>query len=270
MEKLDGILERAQEGISRRQRASSAILDSWRSDPEWQPDCSACRKPEGLLHGEHEGMTLTLQCPRRSDCASCPLARADIQRAAEEKARWLRSHGVLRRYHGMRVDHVEERVQDYVTGYVERLQQHVRTGRGLLITGTTGTGKTAILGLIAEWAYDQGIRDAHFVYCYDLYAAFYRRDEETREQVRRWRECPLLLLDEFGAPYGHDFPTSEFEGLCEHRQADHLATCVTSNLAVKALQRTPEWARIYDRWRSTCWGIELRGPSKRQGLEGLP
>mgnify|MGYP005857167723 CR=1 FL=1 len=270
MEKLDGILERAQEGISRRQRASLALADLCGSEPDWQPNCEGCKKPQGAIRFEHEGQTFRLACPWRADSQRCPLARADLLKAAQEKTKWLRERGLLRRYHGMRLEQVDPRARDLVAGYLERLQEHVRAGRGLLITGTTGAGKTALLGLIAERAYDLGITDAQFAYCYDLYAAFYRRDEEAREQIRRWRECRLLLLDEFGAPYGHDFPASEFEGFCEHRHADHLTTCVTTNLSVKAIQRSEEWSRIYDRWRSTCWGLALRGTTKRQGLEGAP
>jgi DNA replication protein DnaC len=236
--------------------------------------CAECRAPDGLLRiflrVDEAGRVFWLVCPHRANPAICRLARNDAARARTERSRWLDAHGVGARYQGMELAKVADAAQAAVGGYLERLAQHVREGKGLLISGPTGTGKTAILGLVAERAYESQIRDCWMVYSYDLYAAICRRDDAARTKLATWRSCRLLLLDEFGAAYGADFPASEFEGLMEHRQSDQLATCVTTNLSQADLRRSPEWSRVYDRWRSTCWGIELVGPSKREALEGMP
>jgi DNA replication protein DnaC len=270
MENLSEIIKRTEEGISRRRQASTELLEEWHSDPHWRPDCAACRKPAGLLPAERSGLRLLVQCPWRDDPTRCRLASADLESAAAAKIRWLRERGLGRRYHGMSLESVETNARPEIEAYLERLDAHVRAGRGLLLAGPVGSGKTAILGLIAERAYDLGIESVDFVHCSTLFAAFYRRGRDDAERLERWRSRSLLLLDDFGLPYAHDFPLAEFEAFCEHRHAEMQATCVTTNARVEELQASVEWARVYDRWRSTCWGYVLEGPSNRQGLEGAP
>lgn len=270
MEKLDEIIRRTEEGISRRRQASTELLAEWRSDPTWQPDCATCRRPAGMLAAERGELRVLVRCPRRDDPTRCELAAADLEKAAADRRRWLHERGLGRRYHGMSLESVEASARPEIAAYLERLDAHVRAGRGLLLAGPVGSGKTAILGLIAERAYDLGIESVDFVHCSRLFAAFYRRGREDGERLERWRSRSLLLLDDFGVAYAHDFPLAEFEAFCEYRHAEMLATCMTTNARVEELQASVEWARVYDRWRSTCWGYVLEGPSKRQGLEGAP
>jgi DNA replication protein DnaC len=271
MEPIGQYVARAQDDACLRQQVRSAL--EARSSSEFTSEglCAECRPPKGLLRVSAEGRYFMLTCPQRDNRDLCRLARNDAALRRTERARWLDAHGVGARYQGMDLSRVDEAARITVGGYLDRLGDHVRAGKGLLISGPTGTGKTAILGLIAERAHGIMLQGGCWmVYSYDLYAAICRRDEAARERLETWRNCRLLLLDEFGAAYGADFPASEFEGMMEHRQADQLATCVTTNLSLADLRRSPEWSRVYDRWRSTCWGIELVGASKREALEGMP
>ncbi len=268
-------LRRIRAGISRRRQAATALLAEWRSDPEWRPDCNACGRPGGILTvlrpGEHEQVQERLQvrCPWRDDPERCNLAAADRASAAEAKARWLREHGVGRRYQGMRLEMVPQGVRREIGAYLTCLREHVASGRGLLLAGPVGAGKTAVLGLIAERAFDLEIT-AELVHCSALFAAFYRRGRDDGDRLQRWRGSALLLLDDFGVPYAHDFPLAEFEAFVEHRHAEMLATCVTTNARIEDLRADAAWARVYDRWRATCWGYVLDGPSQRAPLEGTP
>lgn len=241
------------------------MAEQWSSQPDAEPPCDEC--DDGWLKvvkdGEFIGQAI---CPFREDAAKCMLARANGEQAGAQKTAWLRGHGVLARYHHMSIDHVAEKARLEVAGYTANLADEVTEGRGLLIGGAVGTGKTAILGLIADAAYDAGINETEFVYSFDLYAAFFRHNpERDDERMRRWRQARLLLLDELGAAYTTDFSLSEFEGFVEHRHAACLATCVTTNVPLDKLKKVVS-ARVYDRWRSTCTAIELAGGSKRTAL----
>lgn len=223
---------------------------------------------------EDDGLKVSVVCLWRDDPRRCHLAVRDAENAAvarrADREDWLRQGGLGPRYWGMSLECVEQTIRADVAAYLDGVREHIRQGRGLLLSGAVGTGKTAILGLIAERACDERLSGVEFVHCSTLFAAFYRRAKDDAERVLRWRECSLLLLDDFGMAYAHDFPVAEFEAFCEHRHSEILATCVTTNARVEDLQESRQWARIYDRWRSTCWGYVLGGQSKRQVLEGWP
>ena len=60
------------------------------------------------------------------------------------------------------------------------------------------------------------------------------------------------MVDDFGADYSTEYHASSFNAIMEHRHGDELATCVASNLSLKALAGLEQFARSVDRWRETC------------------
>jgi len=210
-----------------------------------------------------------VQCPHRQDREVCKLTLSDLKADEDAKRIWLLERGIGSRYHRMEIARVEQSARAMVAGYIENLGDHVREGRGILICGELGVGKTAILSLIAGRAFELNI-DTRFCYAYDLHDSFFQRRAEDQANLYSWQRCRVLLLDEFGAAYENEFAASEVEGFVEKRQAAKLATCVASNLSAKAIRADTRWARVWDRWRSTCWTIEIVGESKREPLEGKP
>jgi len=266
---VGNLIAQANGVISRRRRATLALEAKRSSNPNWRPDCAGCVL-DGMLVLEIDGQQTPGACPFRHAPDVCKLARREEMRARSDRVGWLDEIGFGRSYHEARLDEVHANARPMVGHYLESLPAHVAQGRGLLIGGRPGTGKTSILALIAQRAWDVGFRSVRFVYAYDLFALFFRRDEESQAEVQRLRGVSLLLIDDFGAAYGADYPEAQFEGLTEFRQADKRATCVTTNLAPLDLKRNPAWARIYDRWRATMWGTTLPGESQRQNLAGGP
>ena len=178
--------------------------------------------------------------------------------------------GLGERYHDARLEMVApEEARSAIGGYLEHLAEHVKAGRGLLFTGPVDTGKTCALALVLLRACEIGL-GAKFVYAPDLYSALIGRDDESRSVVDSCRYVQLLCIDDFGAAYPGEFPSSQFEGLCEYRQARIKATCVTTNRAPAELAKDVLTQRAIDRWRATCWAVEMPGESRRQRLDGTP
>jgi len=255
-------------GLHRRLKKSTELVAQWTSDPQWRPPCETCLKPRGYipvrLPGEDKGSLV--ECPRRRDATTCGLALRDEGDARWERQMRLIAAGLLPRYHEATLEGVNSAVRDQITSYLEDLDEHTARGKGLLLVGDKGTGKTMALALVAMQA-DRLGHGFCFVYAADVYSAMRRRDPEAREYLTGLRRTPLLLFDEFASPFTSDMTIGDLEALLEHRHGSRRPTCIATNLSLKRLQKMEEWARIYDRLREDCWppgkAIVIPGGSQR-------
>lgn len=192
------------------------------------------------------------------------------------REQWLERCGVGARYW----DACRERLREpqVICAYLDELEERVKDGRGLLLLGPIGVGKTAALALIARDAQGK-TPGAWYVTVTRLIGHLLRQTELRREMVYRRAEYnlpkgreevvdpklwPLLLLDEFGAAYESDYAMAALEDYLGWRYDHKLATCVASNLTPEQIRRNPHYARLVDRWRETCDVVVIGGPSQRR------
>ena len=189
---------------------------------------------------------------------------------------WLTRCGVGERYWEMERERLRE--PDLVVPYLAELAPNVEAGRGLLLIGPVGVGKTATLAMVAEEALAQGITGAWYttatrmithllrgtemrtewVYTDDGYGA--REGKQVDIDPRHW---PLLLLDEFGSAYESEYAIAAFEDYLGYRHDRRLATCVATNLTAEQIRANDHYARLVDRWRETCVVVGIGGESMR-------
>lgn len=205
-------------------------------------------------------------CPRREEPDLCRLAAADRREAFRLRRVRLMGAGLLPRYHAATIAGVNAAIRDDVVSYLRNLDEQIGRGKGLMLIGDRGTGKTMVLGLIGMRADEIGQPFA-FVYAADVYAAMRRRDGAALEYLEGLRRTKLLLFDEFASSPANDFTIGDLESLLEHRHGSMRATCIATNLGAEKLRQMPEWARIYDRLRDDCWppgeAIVIPGGSQR-------
>lgn len=139
-------------------------------------------------------------------------------------------------------------------------------GKSLLLVGPTGTGKTheayaavrelAITGVSARWITTTAS---------DMYAALRPRhgiDSET--EFRRYRDAPVLLVDDLGASKVTEFTEEVNFRLINYRYERHLPTLFTSNAVPKELtERLGE--RVTSRLGQMCQRITIGGADRRRG-----
>lgn len=171
-----------------------------------------------------------------------------------------------------------------VNGYIESLGENIRDGKGMILSGGIGIGKTTILSYIAQkarlfgsyvgtkndddkfeplmWEGKYKIRFRSVSMIFSL--IFGKKEIELSDL----ETCDLLLLDDFGREYSAEFPVSIFEDFIESRYANMRATCVTTNLSIKQLRGLEKYARIIDRFAEDdlFQFVEIAGESQR-GLE---
>ncbi|MGW0579941.1 ATP-binding protein [Streptomyces sp. NPDC002920] len=139
-------------------------------------------------------------------------------------------------------------------------------GPSLLLLGITGTGKThesfgamrelAVTGVRGQWEATTAA---------DLYAALRpRHGIDSEAEFRRFRDSPLLLVDDLGAERKPTEFTEEVNfRLINHRYERHLPTLLTSNADAGQL-RERLGDRVTSRLREMCQRVALKGDDRRR------
>lgn len=142
----------------------------------------------------------------------------------------------------------------------------VNVGPSLLLLGSTGVGKTheaygamrelAVTGVTARWATTTAA---------DMYAALRpRHGIDSEAEFRRYRDTPLLLVDDLGAERKPTEFTEEINfRLVNYRYEHHLPTLLTSNVDPKELAgRLGD--RVTSRLREMCERVAMKGDDRRR------
>ena len=159
---------------------------------------------------------------------------------------------------------------EVLRAYCDGVDENMRLGRGLILTGAPGIGKTMLLALVALSAMPSV---AEVYYCKrgealldTVLASRYRDDHE---EYRAMLRADLLLLDDvdrlFDASKGDiERGIPALDALADDRYAAMRSTVVASNRTVAELAQVPGLARSVDRWRQCMVSVHLAGGSQRE------
>jgi DNA replication protein DnaC len=177
--------------------------------------------------------------------------------------------GVPTRYLTASWDELTPQIAEPITAYCENIERNLRTGRGLLIFGGYGTGKTSALVLIVDaalqvdlpvsyaiptWEEEEGVveiirpAEVRFVVGSDLYRMLHRPDDYA-ERLADLEAADLLVIDDFDQLYATDWNVMQFEALMDQRYGQMRSTVMSANSS--ALLDRQELARMRDRLRET-------------------
>lgn len=227
--------------------------------------------PEPMPCPEH-GITPS----RRADeCTAClqELAQLKAQHARAVSAyQWWRDHsGIPARFAGKTVaswrptGKPNQQAHDLVTRYSLAIKPQVEAGRGIVLLGPVGTGKTHILTALTADAIEAGIRA-----CYAVWPSVIARHRDAqadrkhadRDLLEYLATCELLALDELGLTDLTPWQAGELFRLIDARYREQRATLIAANLTAATL--APALGeRVADRLRDACAVLSLAGESQR-------
>lgn len=153
-------------------------------------------------------------------------------------------------------------VKAEVEPYILDMPGNVREGRGLILVGAIGTGKSSTAGLIAQHAVQRGLT-VRWSYLPDLLGALADR-AKVEYLVRLETQPDLLIWDDFAAQRAHPWQVQLLDRITENRYRAHKAMIVTSNLTREGLRNYEEGSRMIDRWRQRSGLVSIAGESVRQ------
>lgn len=153
------------------------------------------------------------------------------------------------------------RVQEELDRWEKNAVALLRAGRGVVVFGPVGTGKSSTAALVAAEALKVGatVGWRYVPDLCDLMMDKYRRVEE-----RRAATAPdMLVLDDFGARPFSDFEVGLLDQVIENRYRRGRSTVVTTNIPQSKIGDDDRLARMLDRLRERCDGWVLGGTSMR-------
>lgn len=142
-------------------------------------------------------------------------------------------------------------------------------GRGALLVGPRGTGKSTAAGLLCRAAVTAG-RTVQWSYLPDLADSLAGKPAERAQVVRHQVAVDLLVWDDFGVRDLADWEIGFLDQIVEGRYRAYRPMIVTSNLTPTMLAADQRIGRLVDRWqeRTAASLIVLGGASMRANGKG--
>jgi DNA replication protein DnaC len=146
----------------------------------------------------------------------------------------------------------------YAYGFTER-------SGNLLFSGDTGLGKTFLSACIARTVADRG-----FSVVYEsaghlfgkLERAKFSGDETAREEIKKYNECDLLIVDDLGTEMPGQFTTAALYALVNDRLLAGKAMIISTNLNTEDLSRRYS-SQIASRLRGSFTRVAFLGDDIR-------
>lgn len=130
---------------------------------------------------------------------------------------------------------VMERTYELCRQYAENFSEY---SGNLLFSGDTGLGKTFLSACIARTVAGKGCsvvyESAPHLFA-KMEKARFQNDEQAQQEVRKFSECDLLILDDLGTEMPGMFVTSALYTLVNDRILSRKATVISTNLSTDAL-----------------------------------
>ena len=153
--------------------------------------------------------------------------------------------------------------------YAKNFSQFRKDGKGLLLYGTVGTGKSHMAACIANRLIDEGHRVlmTNFATMVNVLQSSFDGRQEYIDSLNRYA---LLILDDLGAERKSEYMQEQVFNIIDARYRSGIPMIITTNLTAEEMKKPTDLgnSRIYDRILERCHPVEVQGQSiRRQNLK---
>lgn len=160
-------------------------------------------------------------------------------------------------------DKGNEKLSNMAMRYVDNFDDFYKDGKGLLLYGGVGTGKTYIACMIANALIDKG---------YPVLVTNFARILSTlqgtfdkQEYLDSLNQFKLLVIDDLGVERETSYAKEQVYNIIDSRYRAGLPMIITTNLTMQKMATESDLAdkRVYDRIIERCFPVEVAGESRR-------
>ncbi len=234
--------------------------------------CGKCHMPKEAYFDQELAQRFGMKThPKECDCQRKAREQAEALREQsrhEETVRDLKeqcfSEKAMREWN-FNKNHEDSKNTETARFYVKHWEKMKRDNIGLLFWGAVGTGKSFLVGCIANVLLEEEIpvRMTNFAEVLnDLTSNFTEKNEYIKSLCR----FPLLILDDFGMERGTEYGLEQIYAVIDGRYRSGRPLIVTTNLTLNELNHPQDTAhaRIYDRLKELCVPVKFSGESHRR------
>lgn len=161
-------------------------------------------------------------------------------------------------------DGSNQRLTNAMKNFVEHFQTFREEGKGLLLFGTVGTGKTYLAACVANELISKGI--PCLVTNFARIASELQGTFEKQQYIDNLNSFPLLVIDDLSAERKTEYMQEIVFNVIDARYRAKLPIIVTTNLTREELLNPADltYRRIFSRLFEMCTPIEVAGKDRRQ------
>lgn len=151
------------------------------------------------------------------------------------------------------------------TNFAENFKTFYTDGKGLLLFGSVGTGKSYAAACIANRIIENGY-SAKMTNFAPIINDLQDINRDKNEYIRDLIHCSLLIIDDLGAERRSPFAQEIVFNVIDAGYTAKLPMIITTNLTGSELKNPDnvQAGRIYDRILHRCFPLEVNGRSRRK------
>lgn len=193
------------------------------------------------------------------------------KKLVEERQRLLKKicfpDGDLSSWNFENDDRANEKLSNIMRNYAENFDEMLAKGKGLLLYGKTGRGKSFIAACVGNALIEKGIPA--------LMIDFSRIEREANKDFGERQKYfdslnnfPLLILDDLGTERDTKYMNEIVYTVINSRAKAGLPCIITTNLTAEELKSPANITdqRIFDRLHEICLPIKVEGKSRRREI----
>lgn len=231
--------------------------------------CHKCHTPKQCrieILGEIRTPMCLCKCEKeKRDQREAEIKRQEFQRHIAKLKKMGFPDSEMEKWTFDRDDHQNEKISTVARNYVENFDQLKEKGKGLLLFGAVGTGKTFIAACIANALIEKGhpCLVTNFPRLVNTISGMYDGKQQYIDGLNKFH---LLVIDDLASERDTEYMGEIVQNIIDARYRSGLPLIITTNLTSEELKHPLDIRkqRIYSRLFEMCVPVEVKGTDRRK------
>ena len=229
-------------------------------------NCHTKKQTEVNIFGAVRRPMCLCKCmAEKRDAEEAAMKREEFERRTKEYRKTGFPESDMQNWTFENDDMANERITKAMRNYVDNFADLKKHGKGLLLYGSIGKGKTYAACEVANALIDKGypVLVTNFA---RLTNTIQGKFEGKQEYIDSLNQFQLLVIDDLGAERKSEYMQEIVYNIIDSRYRAGLPFIITTNMTIEEIKTPTDIgnARIYDRIIERCFPIEVNGKNRRR------